>query len=262
MSRAMKTHSGFLVLVDISGYTRFIIAHTLNLIPPLKRRSERVVEAHAEAIISVLLETVIDDLDDILVVNKLEGDAALFYALSDDPASFAPQLLDRLRRTFDAFNSKLESLRECDGCFCDACCKRGDLRIKIIAHAGQFLIKPVARFEELAGEAVIFAHRLLKNDIPSREYLVLSQAMVDLLPDLDAFHRHDQAVDDFGRVPLRVFYPSEPEVVLRRLPVPWPWQTWRMARFFKKPRSRRLLEADRRAVHASADLAPAALMEA
>ena len=251
MSRPIQTHSGFLVLVDISGYTRFIIAHRSNAIPALKRRNKRVVEEHAEAIISILLETVIDDLDDILVVNKLEGDAALFYALCDDPAALAPELVTRLRRTFDAFNSKIESLRECDGCLCEACCKRGDLRIKIVAHAGEFLIKPVAQFDELAGEAVIFAHRLLKNDIPSKEYLVLTQAMVDLVPDLDAFHDHEQRVDDFGRVPLRVFYPVEPKVVVRRLPLPWPWQTWSMARFFAKPRSRRLLEAERRAVNQS-----------
>jgi class 3 adenylate cyclase len=253
MSRAIKTHSGFLVLVDISGYTRFIMAHKLNVIPALKRRNERVAEEHAEAIISILLETVIDDLDDILVVNKLEGDAALFYALYDDPAAFAPELVTRLRRTFDAFNSKIESLRECDGCLCEACCKRGDLRIKIVAHVGEFLIKPVARFDELAGESVIFAHRLLKNDIPSKEYLVLTQAMVDLVPDLDAFHDHEQRVDDFGRVPLRVFYPTEPAVVVRRLPLPWPWQTWRMARFFATPRSRRLLEAERRVAGVGGD---------
>ncbi len=248
-SNTIASHQGFIVLVDISGYTRFIMGHKRFGIGALERRNKRVTQEHAEAIISVLLEAVIDNLDDILVVNKLEGDAALFYALCDDPASFASHLVGRLRQAFDVFNQELERLKACNGCLCQACCERGDLRIKIIAHAGEFMIKPVSRFEELAGEAVIFAHRLLKNTIPSNEYLALTPAMVRLAPQTSVFVAHQQSVDDFGAVQLRVFYPRKPEVKPRRLPLPWPWQTWSMVRFFARPRSRQLLEASRRALY-------------
>ena len=245
----IESHLGFIVLVDISGYTRFIMDHKRFGIKALEQRNKRVTQEHAEAIISILLEAVIDHLDDILVVNKLEGDAALFYAVCDDPARIAPQLVDRLQQAFDAFNHKLEGLKACDGCLCQACCERGDLRIKIIAHAGEFMIKPVSRFEELAGEAVIFAHRLLKNKIPSSEYLALTPAMHRLVPQANDFETHQQKVDDFGSVKLKVFYPQKPKVEMRKLPLPWPWQTWTMIRFFAKPRSRQLLEASRRALH-------------
>ena len=249
MAGAIEAHSGFIVLVDISGYTRFIMSHKRFGLPALGRRSERIVEEHAEAIISVLLEVVIDDLDDILVVNKLEGDAALFYASGTDSKAFAPELVARLRGTFGAFNRKLEELKACDGCLCEACVRRGDLRIKIIAHAGEFMIKPVARFEELAGAAVIFAHRLLKNDIPSHEYLALTAELAELDPGLSDFQTHQEIIPDFGAIALQVFYPQPPTVQARRMPLPWPWQTWKMARFFAQPRSRGLLEAGRRAVY-------------
>ena len=111
------------------------------------------------------------------------------------------------------------------------------------------MIKPVSRFEELAGEAVIFAHRLLKNTILSSEYLALTPSMYRLLPPTHDFETHQQKVDDFGSVKLKVFYPQKPQVEARKLPLPWPWQTWAMMRFFAKPRSRELLETTRRALH-------------
>jgi hypothetical protein len=37
-------------------------------------------------------------------------------------------------------------------------------------------MKQVRQFEEVAGEAVIFVHRLLKNHVQGREYVLLSEA--------------------------------------------------------------------------------------
>ena len=249
----LDLRNGFLVLVDISGYTRFILAHKALAIPALRKRNERVSQEHAEAIISVLLETVIDGLDDLLIVNKLEGDAALFYALSDEPKALAAPLIDRLLQTFNRFNERLEGLRACDGCFCPACCKRGDLRIKIVAHYDRFMIKQVSRFEELAGDAVILAHRLLKNRVPSHEYLLLTESMAGLVDHSSHWEHRREKVDDFGEIPVTVHYPSEPQVKARRWRPPWPWEVIRMAQFFAIPRSRHHLEERFRAAAVTAD---------
>jgi hypothetical protein len=53
-----------LVIADVSGYTSFIRHRAVSLV-------------HAEAIISELLECVLDRACHPLIVNKLEGDAAL-----------------------------------------------------------------------------------------------------------------------------------------------------------------------------------------
>ena len=72
--------------------------------------------------------------------------------------------------------------RPTDGICCEACCKRGDLRLKVLAHYGEFMVKRVSRFEELAGDEVILIHRLLKNQVPANEYLLLTEAAASLMP--------------------------------------------------------------------------------
>lgn len=236
------------MLADISGYTRFLIAHKNDAGSGAGNRRKRVNQEHAEAIISLLLETVISGLEDVLVVNKLEGDAALFYGLSDEPRASAEMLVPRLIDVFGLFNAKLESLKECDGCFCDACCQRGDLRIKLVAHYGDFMIKQVRHFEELAGESVILAHRLLKNAVSSREYLLITDAFGQLMGSASGWEQRDEQVADFGLQAVRVLYPAEPQVKVRGWRPPWPWETISMYRFFREPRSRSLLEGRYRRV--------------
>ena len=84
----MESHRGFIVLVDISGYTNFISSHNIK-----SNENEKLStgQAHAEHIISDLLEKVIDELDGVLIINKLQGDAALFYGVAEGlTTSLAP----------------------------------------------------------------------------------------------------------------------------------------------------------------------------
>ena len=70
----MRLTPAVLVITDISGYTSFIKHRAVSLL-------------HAEAIVTDLLEAVIDRAAHPLAVNKLEGDAALLYAETGvDPA--------------------------------------------------------------------------------------------------------------------------------------------------------------------------------
>ena len=78
----MSIKEGFIVIVDISGYTNFVKSHgTSNKNNFFKKIIDKINDGHGEHIISDLLETVINELDGTLTINKLEGDAALFYAL-------------------------------------------------------------------------------------------------------------------------------------------------------------------------------------
>ncbi len=80
----MRNAKGFIVLVDISGYTKFIRSHNAQKIPFIGKQLARKTESHAEHIISDLLEKVITELEGTLTVNKLEGDAVLFYSEPED----------------------------------------------------------------------------------------------------------------------------------------------------------------------------------
>lgn len=157
----MKPKRVTLVIVDISGYTQFIRLHKMSAI-------------HAEEIIFDLLETVMDRADYPLTLNKLEGDAAFRYAEmdGDNDAEVACDVARQARGFFKAFYARAQSLsRERANCDCDACRRILDLKLKAVLHLGEAFFKTIRQFEELAGEDVILVHQLLKNSIPSDEYI-------------------------------------------------------------------------------------------
>ena len=75
----MENHKGFIVLVDISGYTNFVSGHNID---SSKNDKLSQGQAHAEHIISDLLEKVIDELDGVLTINKLQGGCCSFLCNS------------------------------------------------------------------------------------------------------------------------------------------------------------------------------------
>ena len=74
-------------------------------------------------------------------------------------------------------------------------------------------IKKIRNFEELAGEDVIFTHRMLKNGIESNEYwLVTDSFYKDLNPSNKAkFTPNTQVLENFGKVKLNYLQLSSPE---------------------------------------------------
>jgi hypothetical protein len=194
----MRLTQAFLVIVDISGYTSFITNRTVSL-------------QHAEQIITELMESVIDRADHPLIVNKLEGDAALLYrewSIGDSAA--AHDVLAQVKGFFPAFYQCLSRQREQRaGCGCDACSNIDKLALKAFVHVGEFAIKQVRQFEELAGEEVILVHRLLKNSVPSREYVLMTEAARNAagLP-ADSLQPHLENLEGIGETNLWLMAPA------------------------------------------------------
>ena len=161
----MRLTHAWLVIVDISGYTAFIHERQTSLL-------------HAEQIITELMEAVIDRATHPLEVNKLEGDAALLFA--EVPAGDLDggrDVLAQVKGCFPAFHDTLARQKQARAhCVCDACTGIERLQLKAFAHVGEIAVKPVRQFVELAGEHVILVHRLLKNRVPRREYVLLTEA--------------------------------------------------------------------------------------
>jgi hypothetical protein len=162
----MRLAHAFLVIVDISGYTVFIHERETSLL-------------HAEQIITELMETVMDRAEHPLTVNKLEGDAALMYSECEaGDVGAARDVLAQVKAFFPAFAACSERLRaERAVCGCEACGGIAKLRLKAFVHVGELAIKRVRHFEELAGESVILVHRLLKNTVAQREYVLMTEAV-------------------------------------------------------------------------------------
>jgi hypothetical protein len=203
----MDIRKMFLVLIDVSGYTKFLKLHKMSLL-------------HAERIITMLMESVIDSSRHPLTLNKLEGDAALFYATAEESREAALDVFRQVDNFFQAFYGKQMELIEGNLCNCEGCVRMGQLNLKAIVHFGEAAIKQVRQFEELAGEDVILAHRLLKNSIEKREYLLLSERVHGMLGGAVelSFEERTERYSDVGRVRVFVHYSQHqlhPPVLVR-----------------------------------------------
>lgn len=145
-----------LVIADIGGYTRFMLATRMSL-------------AHAHLQIASLLEAVLDGPEK-LQLAKLEGDAVFFHAPGG--ADLEAEI-GRMRARFEERKSKLVADRNCT---CAACTHLEDLTLKFVAHEGEVAYHRVKENTELAGVDVILLHRMLKNDVPVKEYVLLTDA--------------------------------------------------------------------------------------
>jgi len=186
-----------LVLADISGYTNFIKMHTMSLL-------------HAEMIITELLEAVIAHADVPLTLNKLEGDAALFYAaLGDNEEVAAQDVLRQVVTFFEAFTERERAIIGCNSCMCDACRNIEKLRLKVVVHCGAVATKQIRQFEELAGEDVILIHRLLKNSISAKEYIILTEQFFALAGGItgETPETRQENAEGIGAVNVKVYYP-------------------------------------------------------
>lgn len=186
----MRLARVILVIADISGYTRFIRHRAISLL-------------HAEQIVTELLESVIDNAEHPLILNKLQGDAALLYSeVGTDATAAATDVLTQVRKFFAGFDARVALVRETrSNCSCDACANVNALQLKAFLHVGEIAIKQVRQFEELAGEDVILAHRLLKNSVPAREYVLLTDDYRKLLRiDLAGATRLEEHAEGIGDV--------------------------------------------------------------
>lgn len=201
----MRLTQAILAIADISGYTGFVHQPGISIV-------------HAEEIITALLGCVIDRASHPLSLNKLEGDAALLYAEYQEPAGAAVgDILAQIGEFFGTFErTRLRLQQDRSGCGCEACRGIDRLRLKILLHLGEIAVKQVRQFTELAGKPLILLHRLLKNGVPSREYILMSEAFAAAAPAIAGLHWLEEEVDGVG--PARIAYlPATPDN-LRQLP--------------------------------------------
>ena len=207
------SNSGYLLIADISGYTNFVKLHNLRKKPVVGKFLANNFEFHAEAIISDLLEAVIEVIEPVLKLNKLEGDAAFFYLDDNGNKDQADQILEVMDNANKAFNEKASKLVFVQACGCEPCLESKNLKLKIVAHKGIFTIKKIRAFEELAGEDVILTHRMLKNNIKSNEYWMVTDNFANFLnpENKKKFSPIIQNVESFGKIKFNYLQLSSPD---------------------------------------------------
>ena len=142
---------------DISGFTDFVNNTEIE---------------HGQRIIAALLEEIIKSNHQDFVVSEIEGDSILFY--KNDKSLNTGELLELSVKVYKGFHRRREEIDNSTHCSCGACSSVNKLTLKFIIHTGEVKSIKIFEFEKLYGLDVIIAHRLLKNDINSNEYILVT----------------------------------------------------------------------------------------
>ncbi len=186
--------SGGLLLADLTGYTGYLQATELE---------------HAQDVLADLLETIVETLQPVFVLSKLEGDAAFAYAAA---SSLNPtMIMDTVEAVYFAFRKRLRDIDHATSCDCNACVLIPGLDLKFFLHFGEYVVRRIAGTEELTGPDVVLAHRLMKGSageaVQGSAYAAYTAATMDKVgmnPELLGFQPHADHFDDIGDVELFV----------------------------------------------------------
>lgn len=163
----MKAAPTLICIPDISGFTQFMSETDFEL---------------SSKVIPTLLNNIIYSNEIGLKVSEIEGDAVLFFKQGRLPPFSA--LIDQCRYFYTEFYKQLENLRKKYADNKDASVIPEILGLKIILHFGtEVAPTQVGSRIKLFGEDLIVAHRLLKNEIPLDEYILISEALTNQYKD-------------------------------------------------------------------------------
>ena len=101
---ASQTEHSFLVLADFSGYTSYLAQVELE---------------HAHEILTELLEVIVTQLNTMLVVSKLEGDA-VFANVNEASLTRPEALMELIENTYLAFRRRRDTTQRQMTCTCQA----------------------------------------------------------------------------------------------------------------------------------------------
>lgn len=149
-----KAVPALIFIPDISGYTQFISSAKLN---------------ESGKLIHELMEVIIDSNVFDFKIGEIEGDAILFYQ-TGEPLSIS-QIECQVKKTFLDFQKALYVMEQEHTLLSEA----QNLTIKFIVHYGEVITTQIKGISKLMGSNIVLAHRILKNNIKTTEYLLLTE---------------------------------------------------------------------------------------
>lgn len=189
----MTTHSGYLLIADISGYTKFLTSSEQD---------------HANPILQGLLGALIEQVGEPLHFWKMEGDAVLAYSTQHEFPT-GETFLTICENLYNAFALRQQNIIANTTCPCQACANVSMLDLKIMAHHGSFDEMNVGPVTDIAGADVILVHRMAKTDVREatgiRSYALFSDAAVEAMEIKEALVPFSQPFEHFGEVSMQVY---------------------------------------------------------
>jgi uncharacterized protein YndB with AHSA1/START domain len=189
----MTTHTGYLLIADISGYTQFLTSSELD---------------HANPILQSLLGALVEQVGEPLHFWKMDGDAVLAYSTQQDFPT-GETFLTICENLYNAFANCRQNIIANTTCPCQACANVNMLDLKIMAHHGQFDEMQVGPVRDISGADVILVHRMAKTDVSEatgiRSYALFTDAAVEAMGIEAALTPFSQPFEHFGDVSMQVY---------------------------------------------------------
>ncbi len=158
----MNENQALIFIPDISGFTRFVTETEIQ---------------HSQHIIEELLEVILESNQIDMSVSEIEGDAILFYRKGTSPGPV--EIGAQTKKMFLNFHNFLRRIESETVCQCGACRSASNLSLKFVLHYGEISLSKIREHTKLMGKSIILAHRLLKNNVQSNEYLLLTRDYID-----------------------------------------------------------------------------------
>jgi Protein of unknown function (DUF2652) len=159
-------NNGTIIIVDISGFTKLVYSTDL---------------ASGKNITLSLLSSIIRNNRLGLSIAEIEGDAIFFYKFGKSPSHEA--VLQQYQVMLDDFIKTLDQLYSRGA-------ERIDLTLKMVVHNGAIAQYQIRHFKKLYGEPVMEAHLLLKNEINSHSYVLMTDDYINSL--------HNQNIEGYS----------------------------------------------------------------
>jgi len=161
MSKSSNENPAFICIPDISGFTRFMSENKMDF---------------SKKMIPGLLQSLVDANAINLKVGEIEGDAVVFYRFGELPS--LQEIADQCKQFYLNFNEQLKKLMEMHAGDFHQNISSNRLSLKIIVHAAEMISAQINGNTKLIGEDMVIAHKLLKNNIPEPEYVLLSEKLL------------------------------------------------------------------------------------
>jgi hypothetical protein len=209
-----------ILIPDISGFTAFLTETEIK---------------HSSHIINELLENIIQSNRLGFHLSEVEGDAVLFYKKGD--ALPKKEVVEQCKEMFTNFHRHLKAIERDSVCRCGACTSASNLTLKFIVHFGSIQEISIANFLKATGTDMVVAHRLVKNKLQTKEYLLLSKPYLDKtltgssvtenglewLPGSEEYASIGKVDFEYTHfAELRKNIPDPPPIVMEQPPVPSP----------------------------------------
>lgn len=192
-------NKAILLIADISGYTNFMLANRNTI-------------SKSQKIIIELINTIINHLELPLNVSKIEGDAVFLYVINDNDEvkwnNTKKIIGEKLINFFDVFSLKIDELKNSILCQDDVCLAIDSLKLKIFIHTGYAELINIGNFVELSGIDVILIHRLLKNSLEQKEYIMMTESACKEIefPKIICIETDIEHYQDLGEIKTFVYF--------------------------------------------------------